>query len=128
MKWVKWSTRKPESKILRARMSEHGSHSIDSLSVSGEDDEYILIKGVRTFLKTNVEWLDESASEWISVEDDLPDFDTPVLWVTESGNQFVEEIDHDNDWENFQGTYRDINGEIIKITHWRSLPENPQSI
>ena len=69
---------------------------------------------------------------WTSVKDKLPDYDVPVLWCLESGVMFIEDIGHDDDWENFSntrtrcpfdpdGVYRD------PITHWMPLPPAPTS-
>lgn len=63
--------------------------------------------------------------KWISVKEKLPDYDVDVLWIDESGHQFIGEIDHDNDWQNFQSWNRDFDNNVIPITHWMPLPKAP---
>lgn len=64
--------------------------------------------------------------KWIKVENELPDYDTQVLWYDEMGHYFIDEIDHDNDWYNFQECHIDFNGDKIKILYWMPLPEAPK--
>lgn len=72
----------------------------------------------------DLEWLDETDG-WIKVETDLPDYDVDVLWVDEHGYRFCGEIDHDNDFPNFQSWHKDFNGNEVKIIAWMPLPEPP---
>lgn len=62
-------------------------------------------------------------NKWIRVEDDLPDYDVPVLWYSEDGLMHVEDLDKDgNPW-----LYeRMVEGfPLARITHWMPLPESP---
>lgn len=59
--WVKCSDRKPESNIWRVRFHERGTHSIDPTQFEEtQEAEVLRFRNGETFLKTNVEWLDES--------------------------------------------------------------------
>ena len=56
-------------------------------------------------------------SEWISVEDRLPEIDDYVLWYNPAhGGCFIEALDKD-------GSLQDMCG---ASTHWMPLPEPPQ--
>ncbi len=59
--------------------------------------------------------------QWISVKDRLPEIDTYVIWVTESGFMFIKEIDKDDGaWWKEKTAYSG------NITHWMPLPEPPK--
>ena len=65
--------------------------------------------------------------KWISVNDELPDFDETVLWTREDGYSFVADIDHDNDWENFKKLYgKNFDGSYTEITHWSKITSPQQ--
>ena len=57
---------------------------------------------------------------WVSVEERLPDYDDPVLWISADGNMYVEALDKDgNDW--LSGSQ--VEGfNLAPVTHWRTLP------
>jgi hypothetical protein len=65
--------------------------------------------------------LDDLDKDWISVHDDLPDYDERVLWYSEDGNMYVDALDKDGI----------VGGEAIegygfpKTTHWMKLPQGP---
>lgn len=65
-------------------------------------------------------------SNWISVKDQLPDFDEQVLWFRSDGFMFVEDLDKDMDWEQFNDfSHLSWLGPDIEITHWAPLPCPP---
>lgn len=65
------------------------------------------------------------ADKWIKVEEGcvLPDYDHPVLWLTEAGTMFVADLDKDgNPWLYAQ----EIEGfPLPKVTHYCELPTPP---
>ena len=83
------------------------------------------------FVPVNINYT--HAMEWIKVEDRLPYYDISVLWHLESGYIFIDDIDHDSDWETFKVIHKEIyfgespgeKDSVDKITHWMPLPEPP---
>jgi hypothetical protein len=72
-------------------------------------------------------------SEWISVKDEMPEYDTPVLvyrWPDGNDEQhpiFVAVLDNDVNIGVHFASF--VNGHIgVNITHWMPLPEPPQEI
>lgn len=67
----------------------------------------------------------EFAQQWISVEDELPDFDIDVIWKMDSGHYFVSDIDHDCDFDTLKKIYESPLLDKFecqdKITHWRPV-------
>lgn len=74
--WVKHRDQLPESKIWRVRHHEYGIHSINALGYHHHDDQNIYFNGGLVFLRSNVEWLDESSpapsptafAEWVETK------------------------------------------------------------
>ncbi len=66
-------------------------------------------------------------SKWVSVKNDLPDWDIPVLLCMSSGIMFFADIDHDNDWENFRDIIEIESDHNDKIIYWMHLPEMPNN-
>jgi hypothetical protein len=62
MKWTKANERALQGKIWRVRFHEHGTHSINPLDFIGEEGPLLKFKNGIEYLKSNVEWLDESPS------------------------------------------------------------------
>lgn len=60
--WVRFSERLPESNIWRIRWHELGTRSIEPDNYESMGDSVELKSTGRTFLKTNIEWLNESAA------------------------------------------------------------------
>lgn len=78
--------------------------------------------------------------EWISVEDRLPDKETPIKWRErtgynsarvlcvcrqKSGKVMVKE-GYCEMWDSDYGPYWKIPGSIDSVTHWMPLPEPPK--
>jgi len=62
------------------------------------------------------------ADRWIPVSEWLPKFDKNVLVISKNGLQWVAAIDKKLGWlDNIEG-YIDND-----VTHWRPLPESPES-
>lgn len=60
-------------------------------------------------------------SEWIRVDDQLPDEDIPVLcWVNDGDSCGHEVASHHNSF------FTDWTNELLPVTHWMPLPEPPQ--
>jgi hypothetical protein len=106
------------------------SNFVNSFTPDFDDESGSYYRGDSVFNITKAALsLNTNAREdaWISVEDRLPDYDVNVLWIDEHGFCFVSEIDHDNDWQNFQSWHKDYDGKEIKIIAWQPLPKSPQS-
>ena len=59
-------------------------------------------------------------SEWISVLDDLPDEDFPVLcWCADGDSDWYEVLSHHNSF------FTDCFHELMPVTHWQHLPPPP---
>lgn len=78
-------------------------------------------------------------SEWISVEDDLPGADRPVLIANKQDGfnfQGIASFHHRCGWrslKNESGYFNqywsgcDISHSLFNVTHWQPLPEPPPS-
>lgn len=67
--------------------------------------------------------LSQVQDDWISVDERLPEIDDSVLWITQSCNMFVMELDKDDDFQLLQAEF---NLDDDCITHWQPLPQPPK--
>lgn len=68
----------------------------------------------------------QPANQWISVGDELPEWDKTVLVWYASDTLFGVSEGYGLSW--YHGSWRlnDLNGENIRIFYWRYLPEKPK--
>jgi hypothetical protein len=114
--WTKLEAIAPPEKWLD--MYKHYQELITQEDVAGFWlDQYQIANTERKKLRAK-------GMKWISVKDQLPEYDTLVLWCMESGYMFIDEIDHDNDWEHFSKIRSMFSPD--HITHWMPLPASPE--
>jgi hypothetical protein len=68
----------------------------------------------------------QPVNQWISVDDELPEWDKTVLVWYASDTLFGVSEGYGLSW--YHGSWRlnDLNGENIRIFYWRYLPEKPK--
>ncbi len=82
---------------------------------------------VKGDLETTLEATDvQPVNQWISVGDELPEWDKTVLVWYASDTLFGVSEGYGLSW--YHGSWRlnDLNGENIRIFYWRYLPEKPK--
>lgn len=82
---------------------------------------------VKGDLETTLEVTDvQPVNQWISVGDELPEWDKTVLVWYASDTLFGVSEGYGLSW--YHGSWRlnDLNGENIRIFYWRYLPEKPK--
>ena len=61
-------------------------------------------------------------SEWINVEDRLPDEDSEVLCFCDSGDtKYIVLASHHNSF------FSDFDGELLPATYWHPIPDPPNA-
>lgn len=68
-------------------------------------------------------WLDDTpiVTDWVSVEDRLPEKNVPVLVWEKQGFAYVDRLEAECAWQ-IASTHHAI------VTHWRPLPEPPEEV
>ena len=115
------------SELMIEEHGQHGTppHELVKLVLEQKDQQIRMLKlGMKDFSNKEL----SKVSEWISVEEDLPEYDEQTFWIREDGYTFLDDINHDNDWENFKELHESpvFDEEPSKITHWQPLPEPPK--
>lgn len=161
MKWIKASEKKPSIELplgtgltgkykgigiglVLLKNEHHGVGWHTWLHTNGYSNHPELL-GARTFILSetwnNIEWLDEETEGWISVDDELPEFDIKVLtlwfcdskvngkgfWIYEIGSLLSTTtkkgssgIKRYSDW------HTEDNWNNSNVTHWQPLPQPPK--